>query len=174
MQLEWSYKSIAGPRNVKGEKTMRRKSILSIALVVGAVLISLVSFNSTVSAQQGSFFVADSGVITLGPNQKLRVIATTASDNQSIAIKFRRCTLVQQTGVFTVDSSQISQVMLIAPNQARFFDVVPDASGAAIRARVGSKRADFVVTFQIINITTGEIQSYTNGGVEHEDSWDNN
>ena len=151
---------------------MKRKIILSIALAASAVLISLAGFSSTVKAQQNRLFVADSGVVTLGQNQKLRVIVTTASDNQTIPIKFRRCTFTQQNGIFTVNTSQISPVMMLASNEARFFDIFPEITIPAVRARVGSRRPDFVVTFQIIDVTTGEIQSYVNAGITGMDDWE--
>ncbi len=152
---------------------MKRKITLSTALFVSAVLILLAGFSSTIKAQQqNKIFVADSGVVTLGQNQKLRVIVTTASDNQTIPIKFRRCTFTQQNGIFTVNSSQISPVMMLASNEARFFDIFPETLTPAVRARVGSRRSDFVVTFQIIDVTTGEIQSHTISGIESVDAWD--
>ena len=152
---------------------MKRKITLSIALVVSAVLISLAGFSSTVKAQQqNKIFVADSGAVTLGLYQKLRVIVTTASDNQTIPIKFRRCTFTQQNGIFTVNSSQISPVMMLASNEARFFDIFDEDGVWAVRARVGSRRSDFVVTFQIIDVRTDEIQSHTNGRIQSVDDWE--
>jgi hypothetical protein len=133
---------------------MKRRIILSIALV-SAVLISLTAFNSPVAAQQGKFFVADSGVRNLGANQKLRVIAATTSDTQSIGIKFRRCTFVEQNGILAVNSSQISPVMMLLPSEARFFDIFPEAGISAVRARIGSDRPDFIVTLQLIDTLTG-------------------
>src|SRR5688572_21939147 len=108
------------------KKTMKHRTTLSIALAAIAVLISMTGFNSTVNAQQRRLFVADSGVVTLGQNQKLRVIVATVSDNQTIPIKFRRCTFTQQNGVFTANSSQVSPVMMLASNEARFFDIFPE------------------------------------------------
>ncbi|HYJ87393.1 MAG TPA: hypothetical protein VEW46_15130, partial [Pyrinomonadaceae bacterium] len=51
---------------------MKRLLRPSIALVLGAVLLLLISSDSM--AQQGRRrFSADTGIVTLGPNQKLRV-----------------------------------------------------------------------------------------------------
>ena len=149
---------------------MKRKIILSIALA-GAVLISLTAFNSPVAAQQRKFFVADSGVRILGANQKLRVIAATASDNQSLGIRFRRCAFVEQNGAFVVDSSQISPIMSLPSNQAKFFDIFTEIGVSAVRARVGSNRADFVVTFQLIDTSTGEITWADEAVVAEQDVW---
>jgi len=151
---------------------MKRKIILSIALAVGAVLISLTAFNSPVAAQQRKFFAADSGVRNLGANQKLRVTVATASDTQGFGIRFRRCAyLEQQAGLLTVSSSQISPVMMLAPNEARFFDIFPESGVAAVRARVGANRPDFVVTLQLIDTSTGEIVWADEAVVTEQDVW---
>jgi hypothetical protein len=149
---------------------MKRRIILSIALV-SAVLISLTAFNLPVAAQQRKFFVADSGVRNLGANQKLRVIAATASDNQSFGIRFRRCTFVEQNGVLAFNSGQISPIMMLPSNEARFFDIFPEAGISAVRARVGSNRADFVVTLQLIDTSTGEIVWADEAVVTEQDVW---
>ena len=149
---------------------MKRKIILSIALF-SAVLISLTAFNSPVAAQQRKFFVADSGVRILGANQKLRVIAATTSDNQSLGIRFRRCTFVEQNGVLAFSSGQISSVLMLPSNEARFFDIFPEAGVSAFRARVGANRPDFVVTLQLIDTSTGEITWANEVVVKEQDVW---
>jgi hypothetical protein len=156
---------------------MKRKNILSSTLVVSAVLILLAGFGSTVRAQQSpqaKMFVADSGVVSLTPNQKLRVSVTTTNDNDTIGIRFRRCTYAfQAEGLLAVNSTRISPVLNLASNQTRFVDeyVENGLENLSLRVRVGAKRPDFVVTFQIINVITGETQIYTSGGIEDQDSW---
>jgi PBP1b-binding outer membrane lipoprotein LpoB len=85
------------------------------------------------------------------------VTAATKSDNQTIGIRFRRCAYVEQNGILAVNSTQISPVMMLPSNEARFFDIFTDIGVSAVRARVGSYRADFVVTFQLIDTSTGEV-----------------
>ena len=147
---------------------MKRKIILSIAL---AVLVSLTGFSSPVAAQQRKFYAADSGVRNLGANQKLRVTVATASDNQGFGIRFRRCSYIEQSGLLTVSSSQISAIMPLAPNEARFFDVFTDLNVSAVRVRIGANRPDFVVTLQLIDTSTGEIVWADEAVVKEVDIW---
>jgi hypothetical protein len=57
---------------------MKRRILFSIVLVVSIVSVSLMSSDSRVEAQNQIKIIADTGVITLGPNQKL-VMAVDAS-----------------------------------------------------------------------------------------------
>ena len=54
---------------------MKRRIILSIALALSIVLVSLMSSDSTVKAQNQIRIVADTSIVTLGPGQVLRIVA---------------------------------------------------------------------------------------------------
>ncbi len=156
---------------------MKRKITLTISLTLSITLALLMSLSSPVKAQQspqGKMFVADSGVVSLTRNQKLRVSVTTTNDNDTIGIRFRRCTYAfQAEGLLTVNSTRISPVLMLASNQTRFVDeyVESGLENLSLRVRVGAKRPDFVVTFQIIDVITGATQIYTAGGIEDQDNW---
>ena len=52
---------------------MKRRIALSIALVLSIVSVSLMSSDSTANAARPQTYVADTGMITLGANQLLRI-----------------------------------------------------------------------------------------------------
>lgn len=54
---------------------MKRKIILSVALVMSIILVSLTVSDSTVSAEPPQRFTFDTGLVTLGENQTLRVVS---------------------------------------------------------------------------------------------------
>jgi PBP1b-binding outer membrane lipoprotein LpoB len=61
--------------------------------------------------------------------------------------------------------------MSLPSNQARFFDIGAELGVAAVRARVGSNRPDLVVTFQLIDTSTGEIVWADEALVKEQDVW---
>ena len=145
---------------------MKQKTNLSTAAMLGFFIITLLTVNSFAQNRQ-RLFGADTGVRHLGQNQKLRVIVTPASSDKPAHIRVRRCLYIEQDGVFVVNSTEISPVITIAPNEARFFDIFGNGA-AAIRFRVGSTSPDIVVTFQLVDTSTGEIiwESFTGSDEE--------
>ena len=72
---------------------MKRRIALSIALVLSGALISLKSSDSTAIAQQGGRrSVADSGTLTLGLHEVLRLTATPKDPTSTgtVVVRFRR------------------------------------------------------------------------------------
>ena len=53
---------------------MKRSIALAVALAVSVILLSLVSSDSVSQAQQRRLFQWDTGVVSLGPNQVLRIV----------------------------------------------------------------------------------------------------
>jgi hypothetical protein len=147
---------------------MKQKTNLLMAALLGGLIITLLSADSFAQNQRRQF-VADTGVINLGPNQKLRVTVTPAADNLTLRVRFRRCLYIEQDGFFMVDSTQISPVMMLASNEARFFDTFA-AGAAAVRFRIGSNSPDIVVTSQLIDTSTGEIV-WQDEVVQEQDIW---
>ncbi len=136
------------------------------------VLMSIALLTVDASAQnRNRHFVADSGVISLKPHQTLRVTVTPASDNQTYRIRFRRCLFTEQDNVFVVNSSQISPIILLPPTEARSFDTSGQGSGPSVRVRAASNNPNVVVTFQLIDTSTGEINWLMNGIVTEQDIW---
>jgi hypothetical protein len=71
---------------------MKRRIALAIAIALSVVALALMSSDSKVIAQGGGAdftrFRADTGVITLGPNQSLRI--TVANGLDQATVRFRR------------------------------------------------------------------------------------
>src|SRR5262245_9253628 len=74
---------------------MKRKLTLAMALALGSLLVSLTSSDSTARAQQQSKFRADTGIVTLGPNEVLRVTVNTVDGNDFLALRVRRMQYAQ-------------------------------------------------------------------------------
>jgi hypothetical protein len=110
---------------------MKRRITLSIALVLSVVLVSLMSSDSTVKAQQPQRFRFDTGVLLLGPNQELRVTVATGDVNaeDSINIRFRQINYDNCSPKLCIASQTTSDPVRVAPNEAAYFNVGPDVHG---------------------------------------------
>jgi len=149
---------------------MKRQIALSIALILSALL-SLANFAPTTKGQQpqqSKIPVADTGIITLSPNQMLRLTVTGDWDGDgdlsAAELFFRRLEYTQvasKDGVSkTVLTSQTtSGSITLAPGEDASFDIPNTAFG--VRGVVVSNRPDVRVTAQIINRTTGDVQSFS-------------
>ena len=69
---------------------MKRGMILSIALMLAAVLVSLMSSDSTVQAKKEKTFSADTGIITLGPHQVLRIVTDNKDPDAEYVVSFKQ------------------------------------------------------------------------------------
>ncbi len=146
---------------------MKRKIILSIALVLTIVLISLTSSDSRVGAQNQIRVVADTGVVLLGPNQKfvLTVVSGTPTANGTFSFRVRRLNYTQQScggGVCkqTIASQTLSDLVTLAPSEAASISSTPD-SFDGVRAVVIGNGRDVKVNAMIIDTLTGEVVSFT-------------
>ncbi|HVE58013.1 MAG TPA: hypothetical protein VNB22_14375 [Pyrinomonadaceae bacterium] len=149
---------------------MKQKTNFLIAPMLVFSIILLTSLNSFAQNQRRQF-VADTGVINLGPNQKLRVIVTPSADNLSLRVRFRRCQYIEQDGIFIVNSTQIGPIMTLLSNQARFFDTYQTPDVSAVRFRIGSNSPNIVVTSQLVDTSTGEITWADEVVVSEQDVW---
>ena len=149
---------------------MKRRITLSIALVLSIVLVSLMSSDSTAKAQNQISIVADTGLITLGPNQILRLTIKAPRDPASgITTGFRRIEYSQGVcsgGIckHTISSQTTSPPITLESGEAASFDIPNTAFG--VRALVESNRRDARVTVQIIDTATGQVTS-----VFHNITW---
>ena len=145
---------------------MNRRIILSIALVVSVVLVSLMSSDSTAKAQNQTRSVWDTGVITLGANQMLRVtMVHTGSGTDSANISFRKMEYSQGTcsadGVckHSVSSQTTSAPITLAPGEAASIDtfMLPELPYGRVRAMFTSNSRNMKVNVMIIDTITGEV-----------------
>ena len=144
---------------------MKRKFTLAIALALGTVLVSLMSSDSTARAQQQARFRADTGIVTLGPNQVLRVTATGDTDGADLlAVRFRRTQYAQGScngGVCTLASVTdliIDPITLMSGEGASVDVAQAGFSGARIMVQSNNRRVR--ATAMIINTVTGETVSH--------------
>lgn len=142
---------------------MKRKITL-IALVVGGVLVSLMSFDATAWAQQRMRFRADTGIVKLGPNQVLRVTATADVDgNDFLALRFRRMQYAQGTCDGEVCKlGSVTDLILdpitLMPGQGASMDLSQGGFNG-VRIVVQSNRRNVRATAMIVNTVTGETTS---------------
>ena len=138
---------------------MRHRITLSIALVMSLVLVSPTSPDSA-AQQQRRPFVWDTGVVTLGPNQVLRLTAT--GDGQvlgNLLLRFRRTGYVAQGNIYKVASQATTDPIRLSPSEAVSMDFNRD-NVDAVRGVVLSDRRNLRVTAAIINTSTGETSSH--------------
>ena len=151
----------------KEKKEMKRKIILSIALVVSIVLVSLTSSDSTAKAQQQNRFKADTGIVTLGPNQILRIVVDPTDPSENTFLRFRQMGYMQSTcsgGVckLAVASQNTSAPITLMPGETATFDIPSSFLGGvsvAVRGVVESNNRDVRVNAMIIDNATGEVLS---------------
>lgn len=140
---------------------MRHRICLSIALVLSLVLVSLASSDSSAKAQQPQRFTADTGIVTLGPNQALRIIAAGGPGGGPHIIQFRRMEYTQAActsdGVckLAVASQSATNPISLSPGEAASLELVITTSDIC-QGVVVSNRRDLRVTAAIINTLTGE------------------
>ena len=125
---------------------MKRRIALSIAFSLSIVLAVLASSASTAQAQQGRRKVADTGIVSLGPNQVLRLTATEDGDSDGADfLVFRRMEYGQEScssdGVckLVVTSQTTSNPIRLKPGEAVSFTCIPDAV-VGVRVVVESNR----------------------------------
>ncbi len=129
---------------------MKRRIALSIALALSVVLVLLASSDSTAQAQLGRRRVADTGIVSLGSNQELRLTLTGDSnaDGQVDAadyVLFRRMEYGQEScgsdGVckLVVTSQTTTNPIRLMPGEAVSFTCIP-GSVFGVRVVVESNR----------------------------------
>ena len=138
---------------------MKRRIALSIALVLSVVSLALISSDSTAKAQPGRTFVADTGVITLGPNQILRI--TVANELEQATVRFRGLAYLDGSCVggvckHIISSQSVTDPLTLAPGEAASYNL-GDTTTHEVRGVVATNRQSAKVLFQIINTTTGEV-----------------
>jgi hypothetical protein len=136
---------------------MNRKSILTLVLA----LLPLLVFAPTARGQQQKPKAAfDTGVVTLAPNQILRITVNGQGGNDAVTVGFRRMTYSQGTcagGVcrLSLNDEDRFPVLTLQPGEAASFDIPHTAFG--VRGVVLTGGQNVRVTAQIIDTVTGEV-----------------
>lgn len=140
---------------------MKRKITLSMMLILSFVLITMMS--SDTFAQRSRVFVADTGVITLGPNQSA-ILSVSAGDVNGGGIhNFVTQKMTYSQGVcndqgvcrLTLDNIQTSNFSL---NAGEAIQLKTGAAGT--RFRVLSRRDNLKVTLSTVDDLTGSVNSF--------------
>jgi hypothetical protein len=146
---------------------MKQKNTILVALVVSALAMSLGSA-SKVLAQQQIRPVADSGTVTLGPDQVLRITVASGPGAGPHIIVFRELRYEPATsgnGVTTLQlvSQNPSSSIQVMPDEAVSVDyrrcMFPVCGGGFVRGMVLSNERRVVVTGSIIDAITGKVTS---------------
>lgn len=141
---------------------MKRSIALAVALAMSGIVLSLVSSNSATQAQlRGRLFHWDTGVVSLGPNQVLRITGDWNGDGDT-TVGFREIKYGQGAcngavcKLMTIGTTT-SGPHTVAAGEAISLKLVATTYGRGI---VTSNRRDVQVTASIINTTTGETTSH--------------
>jgi len=143
---------------------MKRRIILSIALTLSAVLVLLTSSDSTAQAQNQIRIVADTGVISLGPNQALRIAVAGpvgVVNPEHHILEFRRISYTDAVCSGNVCKQAVASVtnsgaVTLTPGEAALFDMI-DPTGRVV---VLSSSRKLRVNAIIIDRATGEIVAF--------------
>jgi hypothetical protein len=137
---------------------MKNRIILSIALVLSVVLVTLTGSDSKVGAQNQIKVVADSGVVTLGPNQILRVTVVGALDlNDLYVFRINKQSYEQNTcsGAnckLAVASQNTTDPITLMPGEAASIDIPNTAFG--VRGVILSNNQKGRVTAVVFDTST--------------------
>ena len=141
-------------------KEMTSKFRLAVALVSSVALL-LMTFDSTTRAQPRQRFVADTGVITLGPNQVLRItVGPNIGDNVgNIIVRFGHTNYVPDAcntdGVCKLSGTNVfTGPMTLMPGEVASHDILP--TGAGVRGIVVTTSQKVRVNAAIVNAVTGD------------------
>jgi hypothetical protein len=140
---------------------MKRRITLSIALVLSFVLVSLTSSDSRVEAQNQIKVVADSGVVTLGPNQILRITVVGALDlNDLYVFRVNKQSYAQNTcssGVckLAAASQTTTDPITLMPGEAVSIDIPNTAFG--VRGVILSNNQKGRVTAVVFDTSTQRV-----------------
>jgi len=141
---------------------MKRSMLFSVALAVSVILLSLASSDSATQAQQRSrLFHWDTGVVSLGPNQVLRITGDWNGDGDTTVgfreIKYGQGACNGAVCKLITISTTTSGPHTLAAGEAISLELVATTYGRGI---VTSNRRDMRVTASIINTSTGETTSH--------------
>jgi hypothetical protein len=143
------------------EKKMKRKIKLSIALCLSLVLVSLMSSDSTVTAQNQIRLVADTGVVTLCENQTIcesQTLRLTVTGEAGTTVSFRVIGYTKgacdSAGVcrLVASSQNTTDPITLMPGEAVTVD---RATPKLLRVMVLSNNRNARVNASIIDAATG-------------------
>ncbi len=139
---------------------MKRRITFSIALSLCIGIVGLMISDPSVKAAASRSYIADSGMITLGPNQIMRVTVANTSSQRSLTVAFTdQFTSAACSGgvcTHTVTSQTTTDPVTLLPRQAASHDIMPASGASAVRAIVVGNGSNMLVNGLIIDTTTGQ------------------
>ena len=132
-----------------------------VALVFSAALLLLMTFNSATFAQPRERFVADTGVVKLGPNKIIRVTITWG-DGSAGSVRFGQTSYTQDgcsaEGVCKLTGTNtFTGPITLMPGEAASYDIL--AASTYGRGMVMSNTRNAHVTASIIDTGTGRVDA---------------
>ncbi len=136
---------------------MKQKITLSITLVMGIVLLSL----TTANAAPAQRYVADTGAVTLGPNQLLRLTVTPPPRQELVTIEY--LILAYQHGactnsgvcMHTILSQTTTEPVTLRRGEASSMDITQTPNGSAVRGLVYLDTDNVQINLHLVDTTTG-------------------
>jgi hypothetical protein len=140
---------------------MKNKLTISLGLIFSVVMICLMSPLSSVYAQNEIRPAGDSGMITLGPNQMLRltVAAGDVNGDDDIRIRFRRSEYIEQGNIYKIGSQSTSAPILLRRGEAASIDIGLDG-GFGVRGVVLSNSRKVKVTGIVFDTSTWRVVAF--------------
>lgn len=141
---------------------MKRRIILSIALVMSVVTLSLFKSDSTVNAEPPQRFAWDTGMVTLGENQILRVISVDGELGGGIYGEVIKRIEYQQTACqsgickYAIASQTTSAPLTVAPDESVSIDT---PSGGTRRIVVLSNKRSLKVNAIVFDTSTQRVSA---------------
>lgn len=147
---------------------MKQRIILSIALILSIVLVSLTSADQVAQAQNQLRAVGDTGVIKLGPGQQLRVTVAAGVFYNDLRVSYVRtgytdseCRTDVACKLF-VTSQTTSPVIGLSEGEA----LVVDGADLVVwqRIMIMSNRPDVTITAIVFDTSTQRVVSIVQNG----------
>ena len=131
---------------------MRSRVKLLVALMFGTMLLPVAA-----QAQAAMKPVADSGMLTLGPNQVLRLTVATGDVNgdEVIRVRFRQMEYMEQGNIYRVASSNTSAPITLTSGEATSIDI--SHTGPPVRGVVLSNSRSAKVVGIVFDTSTQRI-----------------
>lgn len=145
-----------------------------IALVLSVVAMSLVRHGSTAHAQPGGGKKFDTGVVTLGPDQELRITVNSLGGNDAGSFRSRRMTYTETgtTGgvrILMLASQTTMGPITLSPGEAASMGFRTTVAGETVHYMVSTNNPNIQVTAMIIDGSTGEIVTFVGTTTEGND-----
>ena len=142
---------------------MKRRTTMSLLLSL-SLLASVLSLPLPAQGQQAHRFRGDTGVITLGMGQVLRITVNAGNGTDTFRVRFAWMKYMpagcNTDGVcrHTVQTEGATAPVNVGANQAALFDV--QGTGGDVRIEVRVATGDVTADECIINSATGEVTSH--------------